>query len=132
LIPWSTRLLEAKYKWIAATDVLYMDSAVAGEAAGIAMGLLCCGAQEESTDRRAAEMLTYARETAHEKIIRGVAIGLAMACYGREENADGMVEQLTRDSVCLRLPWYLTLLQQEHPRLLTDNSSCKRASSATL
>ena len=80
-------------------DVLYMDSAVSGEAAGLAMGLLCCGAPEDGTDRRAAEMLAYARETAHEKIIRGVAMGLAMACYGREEAADGMIEQLTRDSV---------------------------------
>ena len=86
--------------------MLYMDSAVAGHAAGLAMGLLCCGAKEESTDRRATEMLTYARETAHEKIIRGVSMGLAMACYGREENADGMIEQLSHDSVCSVLCWH--------------------------
>ena len=84
---------------VGGADVLYLDNAVAGEAAGLAMGLLCCGASEESTDKRASEMLTYARETAHEKIIRGIALGLALACYGREENADGMIEQLTRDSV---------------------------------
>jgi 26S proteasome regulatory subunit N2 len=83
-------------------DVLYMDSAVSGEAAGLAMGLLCCGAHADATDRRAGELLAYARETAHEKIVRGAAMGLAMACYGREEAADGMIEQLTRDSVrCL-------------------------------
>ncbi|GMP55652.1 hypothetical protein CsSME_00020409 [Camellia sinensis var. sinensis] len=46
--------------------VLYTDSAVAGEAAGISMGLLMVGTASE----KAAEMLAYAHETQHEKIIR--------------------------------------------------------------
>lgn len=47
-------------------NVLYTDSAVAGEAAGISMGLLMVGTGSD----KANEMLTYAHETQHEKIIR--------------------------------------------------------------
>ena len=42
------------------------------------------------------EMLAYAHETQHEKIIRGVAMGMALIMYGREEGADTLIEQLTR------------------------------------
>lgn len=45
--------------------VLYSDSAVAGEAAGISMGLLFVG----TATNKASEMLAYAKETRHEKII---------------------------------------------------------------
>ena len=47
-------------------SVLHSDSAVAGEAAGLAMGLLMVGSASE----RAQEMMDYARDTQHEKIIR--------------------------------------------------------------
>jgi 26S proteasome regulatory subunit N2 len=74
-------------------NVLYMDSAVAGEGAGLALGLLFAGT---GTDR-AAEMLAYAHDTQHEKIIRGLALGLAVISYGREEEAETMIESMTRD-----------------------------------
>ncbi|PIA40152.1 hypothetical protein AQUCO_02500098v1 [Aquilegia coerulea] len=74
-------------------NVLYTDSAVAGEAAGISMGLLMVGSGSE----KASEMLAYAHETQHEKIIRGLALGIALTVYGREEEADTLIEQLTRD-----------------------------------
>lgn len=45
-------------------NVLYLDSAVAGEAAGLALGLLHVGT---ATDK-AAEMLAYAHDTQHEKV----------------------------------------------------------------
>lgn len=77
--------------------MLYLDSAVAGEAAGLAMGLLSIGAGESSADAHGAEMLAYAHDTAHEKIIRGLAVGLALLCYGREDAADALLEQLTTD-----------------------------------
>lgn len=51
-------------------NVLYTDSAVAGEAAGISMGLLMVGTASE----KASEMLAYAHETQHEKIIRSAKI----------------------------------------------------------
>uniref|UniRef100_A0A7N0UVL7 26S proteasome non-ATPase regulatory subunit 1 homolog n=1 Tax=Kalanchoe fedtschenkoi TaxID=63787 RepID=A0A7N0UVL7_KALFE len=74
-------------------NVLYIDSAVAGEAAGISMGLLMVGTASE----KAGEMLAYAHETQHEKIIRGLALGIALTVYGREEEADTLIEQMTRD-----------------------------------
>lgn len=74
-------------------NVLYTDSAVAGEAAGISMGLLMVGTASE----KAGEMLSYAHETQHEKIIRGLALGIALTVYGREEEADTLIEQMTRD-----------------------------------
>ncbi|KAJ8497333.1 hypothetical protein OPV22_007885 [Ensete ventricosum] len=74
-------------------NVLYTDSAVAGEAAGISMGLLMVGTASE----KASEMLAYAHDTQHEKIIRGLALGIALTVYGREEEADTLIEQMTRD-----------------------------------
>ncbi|XP_010913789.1 26S proteasome non-ATPase regulatory subunit 1 homolog A [Elaeis guineensis] len=73
--------------------VLYADSAVASEAAGISMGLIMVGTASE----RASEMLAYAHDTQHEKIIRGLSLGIALTVYGREEEADTLIEQLTRD-----------------------------------
>jgi len=75
-------------------NILYMDSAVAGEAAGLAMGLVMMGTAHE---RAVEEMIVYAHETQHEKIIRGLAVGLAIVMYGREEGADPLIEQLSRD-----------------------------------
>lgn len=73
--------------------VLYSDNAVAGEAAGVALGLVLLGSGHE----QAAEMLSYARVTQHEKIVRGLGLGLALTMFGREGAADAMVEQMTRD-----------------------------------
>ncbi|KAI7988567.1 hypothetical protein LOK49_LG13G00725 [Camellia lanceoleosa] len=42
-------------------------------------------------------MLAYAHETQHEKIIRRLALGIALTVYGREEEADTLIEQMTRD-----------------------------------
>jgi 26S proteasome regulatory subunit N2 len=59
--------------------VLHTDSAVAGEAAGIGMGLLMVGTASE----KATEMLAYAHDTQHEKIIRLV---LFNQCCGVSED----------------------------------------------
>lgn len=72
------------------------DSAVAGEAAGYAMGLIMLGTADASC---VEEMLQYTRETRHEKIIRGIAIGLAFIFYGRQEQADEMVKILMDEKV---------------------------------
>jgi 26S proteasome regulatory subunit N2 len=74
-------------------SVLYTDSAVAGEAAGIALGLLGIGADLDRT----AEMLAYAHDTQHEKIIRGLALGCALIALGKEEGADALIEQMVHD-----------------------------------
>ncbi|KAJ6828893.1 26S proteasome non-ATPase regulatory subunit 1-like protein A-like [Iris pallida] len=57
------------------------------------MGLLMVGTASE----KASEMLAYAHDTQHEKIIRGLSLGIALTVYGREEEADTLIEQLTRD-----------------------------------
>lgn len=75
-------------------NILYTDSAVAGEAAGLGLGLLLAGSGSD----KAAEMLSYAHDTQHEKIIRGLAVGLSLIMYGREEGATGLVEQMSRDT----------------------------------
>ncbi|KAI8802866.1 armadillo-type protein [Cladochytrium replicatum] len=75
-------------------NVLFADSAVAGEAAGLAMGLVMLGT---SSSKAIDEMLQYAHDTQHEKIIRGLAVGISMIMYGREETADALIEQLLSD-----------------------------------
>eukprot|EP00252_Welwitschia_mirabilis_P004379 TRINITY_DN1472_c0_g1_i2.p1 TRINITY_DN1472_c0_g1~~TRINITY_DN1472_c0_g1_i2.p1 ORF type:complete len:997 (-),score=255.91 TRINITY_DN1472_c0_g1_i2:188-3178(-) len=74
-------------------SALYTDNAIAGEAAGIGMGLIMVGTATE----KASEMLAYAHDTQHEKITRGLALGIALTVYGREEEADTLIEQMTRD-----------------------------------
>ncbi|KAJ7103629.1 armadillo-type protein [Mycena belliarum] len=72
-------------------NTLFMDSAVAGEACGYSMGLIMLGTAAADSVR---EMLVYARETQHEKIIRGLAIGVAFIYYGRQEEADETIKLL--------------------------------------
>ncbi|CAI9293823.1 unnamed protein product [Lactuca saligna] len=62
-------------------------------AVGISKGLLMVGTASE----KATEMLVYAHETQHEKIIRGLALQITFTVYGREEEADTLIEQMTRD-----------------------------------
>ncbi|BFZ55387.1 proteasome regulatory particle base subunit [Savitreella phatthalungensis] len=75
-------------------NVLFGDSAVAGEATGLAMGLVMLGTNSQQAIE---EMLQYAHETQHEKIVRGLAMGLALLVYGREREADTLIEQLCKD-----------------------------------
>lgn len=91
-------------------NTLFHDSAVAGEASGYAMGLLMLGSGSKTC---VDEMLQYARETQHEKIIRGLAMGVAFIYYGRQEEADDVAELLLADKVrllCPRLQASLTKL----------------------
>ena len=60
------------------------------------MGLIHLGtANQEALD----DMLQYAHETQHEKIIRGLAVGIALIMYGQEEKADLLIETLCIDKV---------------------------------
>ena len=74
--------------------VLIMDNASAGEAAGIAMGLVKLGTADEMA---MTDMITAAHDTTHEKIIRGLAVGVSFLVYGREEQADNLINELTSD-----------------------------------
>lgn len=90
-------------------EVLYTDSAVSGEAAGIAMGLILVGSgagnvhnnlnpdTADEINEIVSELKTYARETQHEKIIRGIVMGLALMQYGQEENADFLIDEMRGD-----------------------------------
>jgi len=73
---------------------LYQDDAVTGEAAGIAMGLVMLGSK---SSQAIEDMVMYAQETQHEKILRGLAIGIALVMYGRMEEADSLIETLLSD-----------------------------------
>lgn len=73
---------------------LYKDDAVIGEAAGIAIGLVMLGTNSTQTLQ---DMLAYAQETQHEKILRGLALGIALCMYGRREESNSLVETLIQD-----------------------------------
>lgn len=75
-------------------NVLFTDSALNGEAVGLAMGLIMLGTGNVSAIQT---MLSYARDTTHEKIVRGIALGMALIMYGRQEGADIMIEGLLSD-----------------------------------
>ena len=77
-------------------QTLFTESAIGGEAAGYSMGLIMLGTGDATC---ANEMLTYARETRHEKIIRGLAIGLAFLNFGRQDQADDIAKQLLAEKV---------------------------------
>lgn len=89
-------------------ELLYTDSAVAGEAASIAIGMVLAGSgagnastepspEQELLAEIVAELRNYSRETHHEKIIRGIAICLALINFGQEENADATIEEMRGD-----------------------------------
>lgn len=74
--------------------VLYTDSALNGEAVGIAMGLIMLGT---GNIRALEDMIQYAHDTQHEKIVRGLALGMALIMYSRQEAADELVNGLLED-----------------------------------
>ena len=76
-------------------NVLYnnADSAIIGESAAYGMGLVMCGSADE---RAIEEMTTHAGDSQHEKIVRALGISLALTMFGKEEQADGLIEQMTR------------------------------------
>ncbi|KAL8698409.1 MAG: hypothetical protein Q9201_006585 [Fulgogasparrea decipioides] len=75
-------------------SVLYTDSALNGEAVGISMGLIMLGT---GNIKALEDMIQYAHETQHEKIVRGLALGMALIMYSRQEGADELVNGLLDD-----------------------------------
>merc|ERR1711962_681909 len=59
-----------------------------------AMGLCELGSKSSGAIE---DMVAYAQETQHEKILRGLAVGISLVMYGRLEEADPLIESLTRD-----------------------------------
>lgn len=75
-------------------NVLFTDSANTGEAAGLAIGMSMLGS---GTPQVIEDLVDYAHETQHEKIIRAISTALAFIMYGKEEKADALIEQLSMD-----------------------------------
>lgn len=75
-------------------NVLWTDSALNGEAVGIAMGLIMLGT---GNIKALEDMIQYAHDTQHEKIKRGLALGMALIMYGRQEGADELINGLLDD-----------------------------------
>ena len=71
-------------------EALYSDSAINGEAVGAAIGLIMLGTGHRPT---IDAMFTYAHETQHEKIVRGIALGSALIMFGQQESADVTIQK---------------------------------------
>jgi len=84
---------EAIYEQLKNTLYNNADSAIIGEAAAYGMGLVMLGSADE---RAIEEMTTHANDSQHEKIIRALSISLALLMYGKEEQADTLIEQMVR------------------------------------
>ena len=75
-------------------SVLYTDSAINGEAVGLSMGLVMLGT---GSIKALEDMIQYAHDTQHEKIVRGLAMGMALIMYARAEAADELINGLLED-----------------------------------
>ncbi|KAK5195258.1 proteasome regulatory particle base subunit [Exophiala xenobiotica] len=75
--------------------VLWADSAINGEAVGLAMGLVMLGS---GNTKVLADMIQHAHDTQHDKIVRGLAVGMALIMYGRQEGADELIHGLLNDT----------------------------------
>ena len=75
-------------------DGIYSDDAIIGEAAGYAAGLIMVGSKDPGA---IDDLLKYVHDTQHEKIIRAIAIALALIVYNAGEAADALIEQLSRE-----------------------------------
>jgi len=75
-------------------QTLFTDTAVAGEAAAYAIGLVMVGSASE---KAISELLAYAHDTQHEKIIRACGLSLAFMMFRREEEAETIISQLLLD-----------------------------------
>ncbi|KRZ36851.1 26S proteasome non-ATPase regulatory subunit 1 [Trichinella pseudospiralis] len=74
--------------------ILFQDEAVAAEAAGIGIGLILAGSLDYEVFK---EMFMCATDTQHEKIQRGICIGIACIAFGRMEQANSWADELLKD-----------------------------------
>ena len=86
--------LYEELKGVLFNDCAILSDAVAGEAAAIGWGLTMLGS---ASGKAVEEMLGYAHDTQHEKIIRGLSLALAMTMYAREEEAEALITTLLHD-----------------------------------
>jgi 26S proteasome regulatory subunit N2 len=72
-------------------NILFTNQAVTGEAAGMGIGMLMAGSGNTQIQQ---ELLEYAKDTQHEKIIRSLSLALAMSCFAKEDSADALIDTL--------------------------------------
>ena len=58
------------------------------------MGLVMLGSKSMTA---ITDMVSYAQETQHEKILRGLAVGISLTMFARLEEADTLIESLIKD-----------------------------------
>ena len=93
-------------------ELLYTDLAVAIEAAGMSIDMVLVGsgagnttssssapaaANTEDMLEAVSELQTYMIEMEHQKIIWGVAIGVALIKYDQEDSVDAVIEEMRSD-----------------------------------
>lgn len=79
-------------------NVLRSGEAVNGEGAALAVGLLMLGQSDSAlAEEEIPALLNHAHDSKHEKVVRALALAIAMMVYGKEEMADVLIEQLSRD-----------------------------------
>jgi len=72
-------------------NTMYEDNAVIGEAIGLAIGLVMLGS---NNDTILQDMVSFAQFTLHERVLRGLAVGISFIMYGRLEEADQLITSL--------------------------------------
>ena len=77
-------------------EIVYCDNAVSGEAAALAIGMIMLKSGLNNTFL-VEDMLSYSKDTEHEKITRSLGLGISMIMYGQEELADTLIENLCAD-----------------------------------
>ena len=75
-------------------DALYNDSATVGEAAALGIGLVMLGSGDEDCNE---SLFTFAHETRHGNIRRGIGVGLALINYGCQEHSDELIRKMISD-----------------------------------
>lgn len=75
-------------------EILFADTAVAGESAGIAIGMVSLGS---GSSEIAHELLKHAHETEHERSVRGSALGVAFLVYRKEEESLTVLQKMIED-----------------------------------
>ena len=90
-------------------NVLKTDKPEPGEAAGYAIGMIMLGSCDQTTTD---EMIDIISNTEHEKICRGIAMGLGFVMYGRAEEANPTIERcINSDNPLMReaAAWIISL-----------------------